>query len=128
MRAAKVWTVLAGAALALGAGACASGTTTAAHSGPTATSTSTAAPPAVSSPAALTPPASPPDVPAAQAPGATPTTRLTPANAAQMILGINAKIQQAEQTPNGPQALTRAQVQAIVEAQTKQLGLPVPKP
>jgi hypothetical protein len=40
-----------------------------------------------------------------------------------LILGINSQIQKAENTPNGPQALTPAQAQAIIDSQTKTFGI-----
>jgi hypothetical protein len=49
---------------------------------------------------------------------------LTPQAAAALILGITNQVQQAENTPNGPHALTHAEAQAIIDAQNKALGIP----
>jgi hypothetical protein len=53
---------------------------------------------------------------------------LTPDGAAALILGLNNQIQQAENGQNGPHALTQAEAQAIIDAQTKALGIPTTKP
>jgi hypothetical protein len=45
-----------------------------------------------------------------------------------LILGLNNQIQQAENGQNGPHALTKAEAQAIIDAQTKALGIPTTKP
>jgi len=103
MRPVKLWTVVAGVALTLAAGACSAAAKPSAHPGTTAVTT------------------------AGQAAGATASTRLSADAAAKLILGINQQIQQAANTPTGPKALTPAEVQAMVDSMNKQLGITVPK-
>jgi hypothetical protein len=71
-----------------------------------------------------------PTKPAVSAPAQLPTITkaLTPQDANQLIQGILAQVQQASNTPNGPQALTRAQAQAIVDQQQSKLGITTAKP
>jgi hypothetical protein len=48
-------------------------------------------------------------------------------DAARLLQDLNARLQQA--TPaNGPQPMTRAEVQAALDAQLKQLGIDIPHP
>ena len=128
MRAFKVWIVVGAVALTVGTGACAGGTKSSAPSGPTADTQQAVGPQSsTSSPAAALP-----GTTATTRPGAGPQapnpSRLSPQDAAALVLGITGQIQQAENTPNGPRALTRAEAQAIVDAQSKALGIPVTKP
>lgn len=127
MKVTKAWIAVAAVALTVGAGACGTGGKSTAQPGTTAT-THAASGTKSSTPAAPSPKSST----AAASPSATATKPntpppLTPQAAAQMILGITSQIQQAENTPNGPKALTRAQAEAIVNAQNKALGLPTLK-
>ncbi|MDQ1428646.1 MAG: hypothetical protein QOK39_2122 [Acidimicrobiaceae bacterium] len=133
MRIQRLCTVVAGLGLTLGGGvACSSAAKPSAvvHLAPasvTASSTTTA--PSTSSTSTA------PGPQGSSAPG--PTTAgtkpaasqpLTPDSAAALILGLNNQIQQAENGQNGPHALTKAEAQAIIDAQTKALGIPTTKP
>jgi hypothetical protein len=140
MVATRALTIAAGIAFTVVAGAACGSAKPAAsvRSVPTVASPSTTitAPSSPSTAAGVTSPsptsASPatPATPRAQAAQPAPTTtttnapRLTPEQAAALVLGINDQIQQAESTPNGPKALTPAEAQAIIDAQSKALGLP----
>lgn len=130
MRAAKAWIVVAAVGLTIGAGACGSGGKSAAHANTPVTTTKQGAGLQSSTPSPVPARTSTTNktgtsatTPGQVAGSQTTTTRLTPQGAADLILGITGQIQQAESTPNGPQALTRAQAQAIVDAQNKALGL-----
>jgi hypothetical protein len=134
MRIQRLCTVVAGLGLTLGGGvACSSAAKPAAvvHLAPasvTASSTTTA--PSTSSTSTA------PGPQGSSAPGPTTTVGtkpsasqpLTPDGAAALILGLNNQIQQAENGQNGPHALTQAEAQAIIDAQTKALGIPTTKP
>jgi hypothetical protein len=131
MRAAKAWIVVAAVGLTIGAGACSGGAKSTAHSNTPATTTQVAGPksstPSPASAQTSTTTKSSTAAPGQVAGSQTTSPQLTPQAAADLILGITGQIQKAESTPNGPQALTRAQAQAIVDAQNKALGITVPK-
>jgi hypothetical protein len=135
MRIQRLCTVVAGLGLTLGGGvACSSATKPAAvvHLAPasvTASETTTA-------PSTTSSTSTAPGPQGSSAPGPTTTAAtkptasqpLTPDAAAALILGLNNQIQQAENGQNGPHALTQAEAQAIIDAQTKALGIPTTKP
>jgi len=126
MKAAKVWIAVAAVALTVGAGACGGAGKSSAQRSTTVTTqaaaskSSTPAAPSSNSGTAVA------SSKTAGTKSSTATT-LSPQAVAQMVLGINAQIQKAESSTNGPTALTPAQAQAIVNAQDKALGIPVPK-
>jgi len=134
MRADKAWIVVAAVGLTIGAGACGGGSKSAAHAKIPVTTTqqvggqqsSTPSPVAAHTSTTSTTSTTATTSGQVAAPQTT-TPKLTPQQAADLILGITGQIQKAETTPNGPQALTRAQAQAIVDAQSKALGITVPQ-
>ncbi len=140
MRIQRLCTVVAGLGLTLGGGvACSSAAKPAAvvHLAPASvTTSSTTTAPSTSTSSTSTAPGLPgssaisPAGPTPKVPGVTTTVSppKSPQDIAAMILGITNQIQQAENTPNGPHALTHAEAQAIIDAQTKAIGVPTTKP